>query len=157
MSDIANKATFLKTDFVAEIGKIFVDTKPVWGKMNLQQMTEHMAVDAFMVANGKTPMEQITDEELIPRMQAFIASEKPFKENTPNSLMPQEPREVTHPDMKSALIALQTEIDYFFEVFTNEPDRVIQNPFFGKLNYDLQVQLLYKHACHHLRQFGTVI
>ena len=40
------------------------------------------------------------------------------------------------------------------EAFEKNPDLVTRNPFFGDLNFEQSVQLLYKHALHHLRQFG---
>ena len=30
------------------------------------------------------------------------------------------------------------------------------NPIFGELDFNGNVQLLYKHALHHLRQFGRI-
>ena len=51
---------------------------------------------------------------------------------------------------------LQKELDYFFEEFTANSGLKTRNPFFGKLNYEMNVQLLHKHAMHHLKQFGLV-
>jgi hypothetical protein len=116
-------------------------------------MIEHMA-DYVRIASGRTPMEVITPEEQLPKTQAFLLSEKPFRENTPNSLMPETPPAVRHTDVKSAITELQDELDHLFMVFENEPELKIPNPFFGYLNFDMQVQLLHKHAWHHLAQFG---
>jgi hypothetical protein len=44
---------------------------------------------------------------------------------------------------------------YFFEVFEKDTALVTRNPFFGDLNFEQNVQLLYKHSLHHLRQFGV--
>ena len=41
-----------------------------------------------------------------------------------------------------------------FQAFSNNKTLVVRNPFFGDLNYDLWIALLYKHGKHHLRQFG---
>lgn len=156
MSDIATKAHFLKNEFAATIATIAPDSAPIWGKMNVQQMVEHMIQDAFMVASGKVHLEQVTPEAIIPKMQAFMLSDKPFKENTPNSLMPSEPRPVQYASVTEALGVLQQEIDAFFAAFEADPNKIVPNPFFGNLNFDMQVQLLHKHACHHLRQFGAL-
>jgi hypothetical protein len=48
-------------------------------------------------------------------------------------------------------------MDYFFTVFNKNNLRVTRNPFYGDLNYEQNVQLLHKHALHHLKQFGVVI
>jgi hypothetical protein len=88
-------------------------------------------------------------------MQAYLMSEKPFRENTPNALMPETPIPVKHASVKKAIDELQSELDYFFEVFKNEPGKKVTNPFFGELDYEMSVRLLHKHATHHLRQFGV--
>ncbi len=149
-----DKASFLKNELVSAIRNIPQDRQPAWGKMNLQQMTEHMSREGFSWASGKIPQQLVTPEEHLPKMQAFLMSEKPFRENTPNSLMAAEPPTVTHTNMEAALVALQQEIDDFFSVYEQEPGKKIMNPFFGELDYTMQVQLLHKHALHHLKQFG---
>ena len=51
----------------------------------------------------------------------------------------------------------KNELDYFFEVFRANEHLTTINPIFGELNYELNLQLLYKHAVHHLRQFGVAV
>ncbi len=154
MESITQKAYFLRNNFVNKIREIAPNTVPAWGKMNLQQMTEHMSY-ALRQASGKDTYHIMTPEENLPRMQQFLMSDKPFRENTPNQLLPDEPAAPAQPSMEASLLELQNEIEYFFEVFNKEPDKEITNPFFGHLNYEMQVQLLHKHAWHHLRQFGV--
>lgn len=153
MENLGTKATFLRNDFVKLLATIDPATKPLWGKMNPQQMVEHMSY-AMRQASGKDPYTTITPEEHLPKMQAFLMSEKPFRENTPNQLLPDEPAPAKHTTMQESLDELQSEIDHFFHVYGTDPQKTINNPFFGELNYDMQVQLLHKHAWHHLRQFG---
>jgi hypothetical protein len=112
--------------------------------------------DYVRIANGKTPMEVITAEDMLPRMQGFLASEKPMRENTPNALLPDSPPPVKHATKQDAVNELQAEIDYFFAVHEQEAGRKTANPFFGTLDFDQQVQLLFKHSTHHLRQFGAM-
>ncbi len=88
-------------------------------------------------------------------MQAFVQSDKPFKENTPNALLPDEPLPAKYSSIQVAIAALQADIDQFFAHYNSNQGATVTNPFFGELNYDLQVQLLYKHAIHHLKQFGA--
>jgi len=157
MSTVAEKANFLKIELAKRLAVIDPATAPLWGKMNVQQMIEHMS-GAMRQASGKIPAaEVLTPAENIPRMQAFIQSDKPFKENTPNALLPDEPMPTKHASIQDALQELQQEIDYFFAHYQNNAGTTVRNPFFGDLDYDLQVHLLYKHAQHHLRQFGAVV
>lgn len=153
----AEKVDFLKTRFVALLQLIPSDTKPVWGKMGLQQMIEHFA-DAVRVASGIVPnIPVVTPQENMAKMQAFLMSDKPFRENTQNPLMPEVPAPVRNLSKKIALEELQQEIDHFFDRFAADEHLTTINPFFGALNYEMNLQLLYKHALHHLRQFGVTI
>ena len=133
------------------------DTPPKWGKMTLQQMIEHFA-DYTRIASGKTPFTDImTPPGNLQRMRDFVMSDKPFRENTPNPLMPEVPAPVRNPSVEEAIKELKNEMDYFFTVFNKNNLRVTRNPFYGDLNYEQNVQLLHKHALHHLKQFGVVI
>lgn len=154
MENIAQKAHFLKKEYTPILRKLDANTPRKWGKMNVQQMIEHMS-DYMRIASGKTPIETVTPEDKLSRMQSFLESEKPFPENTPNSLMPNDPTPVRHPTKEDSIDELQAEIDHFFAVHEAEAERRTPNPFFGSLKYEQQVQLLHKHSTHHLRQFGA--
>ncbi|MBL7693166.1 MAG: hypothetical protein JNM41_16350 [Flavipsychrobacter sp.] len=156
MENTQQKADFLRTGFTQKLTGLAADAPRKWGKMNVQQMIEHMS-DYVRIANGKTPMEVLTPAENIDRMQAFLATEKPFRENTPNQLMSDEPPAVRNASKEEAVAELQQEIDHFFHAFETEQGKSLNNPFFGVLNFEQQVQLLYKHSTHHLRQFGVDI
>ncbi len=155
MENIQEKANFLRSEYTKKLSALQPDAQALWGKMNVQQMIEHMT-DYVRIGSGRTLEKLITPEEHVPKMQAFLSSEKPFRENTPNVLMPETPAAVKHAAMKEAIDELQSELDHFFEVFKNEPGKKVTNPFFGDLDYEMSVQLLHKHATHHLRQFGIV-
>jgi hypothetical protein len=153
----AEKIDFLKNRFVPLLKKIPSDTTGAWGKMTLQQMTEHFA-DSVRIASGKTPFSDIlTPPENLQRMRDFILSDKPFRENTTNPLLPEVPAPVRNISIDDALTELQTELKFFFSVFEKNHQQVTRNPFFGDLNYEENVHLLYKHAVHHLRQFGITV
>lgn len=147
------KEFFLKKDFVAMLKKLNPGEKGKWGMMKAQQMVEHFA-DAVRNANGKLIFPLLNKGERLQKSREFLISEKPFKENTKNPLIPEEGFQIRKPDMESALNKLQKELDYFFELFEKHPGLKTINPFFEELNFKMNVQLLHKHAIHHLRQFG---
>ena len=153
MENIEQKADFLKTKYTNALTHLDANAPRKWGKMNVQQMIEHMS-EYVRIASGRQPMEIITAADMLPRMQSFLASEKPIRENTPNSLMPEEPQPVKHATKQEAINELKTELSHFFAVHEQEAGKITPNPFFGNLGYEQQVQLLHKHATHHLRQFG---
>ncbi|MFN2438289.1 MAG: DinB family protein [Chitinophagaceae bacterium] len=150
----SNKADFLKKDFLSYLKSIDSTTPPLWGKMSLQQVVEHFT-DYVQIASGKTQnIKLVTPVEHLQKSRDFLMSEKPFKENTPNPLLPEVPPPVRNTSIKEALKELNTEIDFFFSVFEQNNQLRTTNPFFGELNFEQNVQLLHKHALHHLRQFG---
>jgi len=71
--------------------------------------------------------------------------------------MPEVPTPVKNRSAEEAITELQLEINDFFSSFEKEKFQTTRNPFFGDLNYEENVQLLFKHALHHLKQFGIVI
>ena len=150
------KENFLRTKLVTYLQRLDPDTRPVWGKMKVQQMIEHYSGDAVRNANGRLKIDTIiTPAEQLGRMREFMMSDKPFKENTKNPLMGEDPAPLRYKTVQGAIGALQQELIYFFEAYEKNPEMVIRNPFFGDLNFEQNVQLLYKHALHHLRQFGV--
>ena len=152
------KENFLRTKLVPCLQRIDPSTAPRWGKMSLQHMIEHFAGDAVRNASGRLAFEKImTPAERLPSMREFLMSEKPFKENTNNPLMGAEPAPLRYHTVQAAIGALQQGLIVFFEAYEKQPDLVIRNPFFGDLNFEENVQLLYKHAIHHLKQFGLDI
>ncbi|HEX2628016.1 MAG TPA: hypothetical protein VHM26_03365 [Chitinophagaceae bacterium] len=151
------KENFLRTKLVPYLQRLDPATPPRWGKMNVQQMIEHFSGDAVRNASGKLKAELVTPADRLERMREFLMSEKPFKENTKNPLLPEDPRPLHFKTIQGAIGALQQELIYFFEVFEKDPAMTILNPFFGTLNFEQNVQLLHKHAVHHLRQFGVEV
>ena len=146
---------FLQFEAPRLLATISPDTKPAWGKMSLQQMIEHMS-DAMRQANGRDPQDCINPADIVPKMQAFLMSEAPFKENTVNKLLPEDPLPPRFDNVDDAIGELQQELNEFVDVFDQDKQKTITNPFFGDLNFELWVALLYKHMRHHLRQFGVV-
>ncbi|MBZ0098686.1 MAG: hypothetical protein K8F30_06355, partial [Taibaiella sp.] len=90
MSGTIEKAAFLRNKFIPLLTTIVPGTQPRWGKMNLHQMIEHMSY-SLRQANGREEYAIVTPEEHLERMRAFLESEKPFRENTPNKLLPDDP------------------------------------------------------------------
>jgi hypothetical protein len=154
--DLNQKADFLQHEYLQLLHTLDPQTSRQWGKMNVQQMIEHMS-DSVRIANGRELHTCITPVENIAKMQAFILSDKPFRENTPNALMASEPQPVRHTTLDAAIDELRQELQAFEAAFQDQPERSITNPFFGDLNYELWLSLLYKHALHHLRQFGVLV
>jgi len=151
------KENFLRTKLIGYLQQLDPATPARWGKMSVQAMIEHLSEDALQNANGRLVFGNIvTLPDQLERVRSFMMSEKPFRENTKNPLLPDEPTTLRYKTCQAAIGKLQQELIYFFEIFDSNPLLITRNPFFGDLTMDQNVQLLYKHALHHLRQFGVV-
>ena len=150
-----HKIEFLKTDFIPLLERLKWDNKGKWGVMRAQQMVEHF-IEAVKNASGKLILPVINEGERLQKFREFLMSDIPFKENTKNPLLSEVAPDTHYPDIQAAIKKLQQELFHFFEVFSNTPGLKTRNPFFGDLNYEENIQLLYKHAHHHLTQFGLI-
>jgi len=151
-----DKKKILKEEFTKLLSSLPSEQKGKWGKMNAQQMVEHMSY-SFRLGSGRHIEKPLYNPEITQKGYNFIMTEKPFRENTPNQLLPDEPPVCKNKNMADAIAELQSEIDYFFKVYSENQGLRTINPFFGNLNFEEQVQLLHKHATHHARQFGLEV
>ena len=120
-------------------------------------MVEHFS-ESVRIASGKTAhTDFVFPPDQLQKNREFVLSEKPFRENTPNPLMPEVPAPVINVSTEEAMSELDKEIKFFFTVFEKNNLQVTRNPFFGDLNFEQNVHLLHKHALHHLRQFGVTL
>ena len=151
------KRSFLQNDLLPLINKLNGDEKAKWGKMNAQQMIEHVS-GFFKVSTEKIQYALTTPAEHLPKYKEFLLSEKEFKENTkaPAAVLPEEPLPLRYTNIQEAKGDLRKSVDAFFEFFKNDPSKKTLHPVFGELNFDEWVQLHHKHVTHHLKQFGLI-
>jgi hypothetical protein len=151
---LQEKENFLKNEYVRILRKANAAQPARWGKMDLQQMIEHMR-DVFKVASGKIVLPLLnTDPEKLEKQRAFIMTDQPFRENTRVPVMPEEPRPHKYGSIEEAIAKLEPELNEVFVAYASDPQKTTMNPVFGELDYGQQINLLHKHALHHLRQFG---
>ena len=147
-----DKLNFLKNDFLLLLQQLEADAKGEWGLMNGQQMVEHF-IDVVKNASNRLKLPPINNESEQQKLKAFLYSEQPFPQNFRNPYMNEQPPPVRQPNIQAAIEKLKTELIFFFEVFEKDPLLTTVNPFFGARDYAGNVQLLHKHALHHLNQF----
>ncbi|MBS1509429.1 MAG: DUF1569 domain-containing protein [Bacteroidetes bacterium] len=152
-----NKLNFIQQQFVPLAAALPAESKGKWGKMNAQQMVEHVT-GFFKVSAGKIHFDIVSPEEHWPKLRAFLYSEKEFRENTkaPLEIVPEEPLMVRTANMETAIAALQKSIDDFILYFKDDPLKTTTHPVFAHLNFEEWVLLHYKHLQHHGKQFGLV-
>jgi len=130
---------------------------PSWGKMNAQQVVEHLS-EFIMLSIGEIVFPLSVPEEQIPKSQAFLFSDKMFRENTkaPENVMPEEPKAIKHIDISIAIEELRNTISKFEAYYEAHPSKTNLHPVFGHLDKAGWTILNYKHIHHHLKQFNLI-
>lgn len=149
------KLDFITHRLVPLLKNLSADTGMKWGKMNPQQMVEHIS-GFFRVSANKLHFPLVTPEDQLPKFKAFLQSDKEFRENTKAPVLPEEPQPVQFAGLEDAILDLEKEVNDFILLFTNDSTLTTQHPVFGDLNFDEWVLLHYKHVVHHLKQFGLL-
>jgi len=151
------KLHFIQITFPQLLNNLEPGAQAKWGKMNAQQMVEHVA-DFFGLSVNKIQFDLVTPEEHLPKYMAFLYSDKEFRENTkaPEGVMPEEPAPERYAGLPEAVTALKTEVNDFIVYFSEDPAKKTTHPVFGSLDYNEWVLLHYKHVQHHLKQFGIL-
>ena len=151
-----SKLKFLETGFMPLVKQIDPVASPRWGKMNAQQMVEHVSA-FFKVSTDKIQFPLATPAEHLPKYKGFLLSEKEFRENTKAPVLPPEPLPLQLGTMNEAVDELEQEVKDFIRYFADDPQKNTLHPAFGELNFEEWVQLHHKHVKHHLKQFGVEI
>ncbi len=151
------KLQFIQEDFFKLLTGLQPGATGKWGKMNGQQMVEHLSF-IFSASSGKIKTTLAIPEEFLPKAKAFLWSDKEFRENTkaPAGLIPEEPQPLQHTGMDTAAADLRNEVNDFINYFSSNPGSTTMHPAFGELNFEEWVQIHHKHLLHHLKQFQLI-
>lgn len=150
-----NKLFFLQNEFPKLVSTLNGEEKGKWGVLNALQMIEHMA-DSVNMATGKNNQKLHTPPEHVQAYKNFAMSDKEFKPNTKNALMSDTAIPSKTNSVKEAIKEYNESVANFISYFENRKDATLTNPFFGELNFEEWIHLLYKHAVHHSKQFGLL-
>ena len=151
------KMDFITKEYVPLLKNTLPDSMGKWGKMNAQQMVEHVAA-FFYVSSERIKFDLVTPPEHLPKFKEFLFSDKEFRENTkaPLNVIGEEPFPLRYATMKEAVENLARSIATFEAYFKDDSGKKTLHPVFGELNFEEWVLLHYKHVTHHLRQFGLI-
>jgi len=152
-----DKAAFISSQLFISLQNLHADAIPKWGKMNAQQMVEHL-IDFIDLSVEKMHFPLAVPEEDLPKYKAFLMSEKQFRENTkaPATVLGETPLPTKLDSLDAAVLQLKNAVADFFSFFAKNPDKKTMHPSFGWLNFEEWLMLHYKHISHHLRQFELI-
>jgi hypothetical protein len=150
MKNIFNEAD--RNEILQRIEKLTPTTQALWGKMNVAQMLAHCANGAKMPTGEiKTTRAPFPFNILGKLLKSKILAEGPLRRNSPTA---QELKIVDPKDFdkeKANFIAAVKKLGQLGE--QGIKDEI--HPFFGKMTAKEWGRVNYKHADHHLSQFGA--
>jgi len=145
MKTTLDKAT--REELIRRIEMLNEGSTPRWGKMNAYQMVKHCSRWEEMALGHKTYKRMLMGYLFGKIALKDMLKDGPIKQNLPTvpSFKVTDSGDVTAE--KANWISLLREYD-------NTKIEIIVHPFFGKMTPEQTGILDYKHADHHLKQFG---
>lgn len=140
----------IRQELVDRIEALKPDITPLWGKMTAYQMLRHCASCDDMVS-GEVKIKRVFIGRLIGNMilKQVLKNEKPFKKNSPTSPL------LLTAELNGDWELVKQEWKKRIDNYSNYSPLQFAHPFFGKMTKEQVGYFAYKHADHHLRQFGV--
>jgi len=147
------KSIFNQTDnqeIISRINQLSPDSRPLWGKMSVDQMLKHLN-DAILVSFNEKELNVPFIFRILGRMMKSAVLKQPeFGKNSPTA---KEFKYDTNFDFSSVKNDLITNFSRFQQ--GEQAIKCANHPFWGKMNANDWNNLQWKHVDHHLRQFGV--
>lgn len=140
-----------KAEIIQRARQLHHNSQPQWGKMNVFQMVKHCCIfDEWIQGKGNIKPGQSFWGKLLGRKALKqILSDRPFPRNAPTGkLFTVAEKEGDVEQQLKNWICLMEDYDHYYN-----PGFI--HDFFGKMTKEQIGILVYKHADHHLKQFGV--
>ena len=151
-----NWVDFLNFDEVrSRLSTLHIDDKPVFGKMNSQQMIEHLSA-ITKIANGNWKVDVFVSDEKTARRKPFLNTENELQVGFKAPFLSEKPVALKFNSINEAIDDLINQLNVFVEIFTKDENRTVVHPFFGELNFEYWKKFQVKHFTHHFKQFNLL-
>ena len=149
-----NWVDFMDKNLVrSKLSMLKANAKPLFGKMNGQQMIEHLSF-LLQISNGKVDADYYVSDVKSNRRKPFLNTDGELQVGFKASMLSEEPNKFKFNSVGEAINDLFIQIDNFKTHFkTAEAEN---HPFFGELDYEYWQKFHVKHFTHHFKQFGLV-
>ncbi|WP_299669290.1 hydroxymethylglutaryl-CoA reductase, degradative [uncultured Polaribacter sp.] len=135
------------------LSSLKADAKPLFGKMNGQQMVEHVSF-LLKVSNGKVDADFFVEDDKSARRKAFLNTEGELQIGFKAPMLSEEPYPAKFSTMQESINNLILQTNDFQKHFENV--KTENHPFFGELDYEYWKKFHAKHFTHHFKQFGLI-
>ncbi len=142
----------VRDELIDRINSLSTNNEVQWGQMNVYQMIKHCCIyDSWVLGKNNPKYRQTLSGKIFGKMalKSMTKDDSPVKRNMPTIkefIVKKRDGDVEH--QKKIWISLISE----YENYSN-PGFI--HTFFGKMTREQVGILAYKHADHHLRQFGA--
>ena len=143
-------------DFIrTQLLKLKDNRKPLFGKMNGQQMIEHLSF-VTQLGNGNVKFDGFVADEKMERRKPFLDSDNELQPGFRPKNIADEPNPEKFNSIEEAIKDLILQMKKMDSYFESDSDKKLTHPFFGELNYEYWKKFQVKHFTHHFKQFGLV-
>ena len=147
---------FLYEQVPVLIRNLHSDTPALWGKMNAQQMVEHIGY-VVSYSNGRlraTPNAE--PEKLAYRKMRYFEKDFKMPRHFRVDAVPEEPMSLQFPNIEEAKLFFFQQLERFDDYYKEHPDITAPHFTMGELNYEEWIQAHARHFRHHFKQFGLL-
>jgi oxepin-CoA hydrolase / 3-oxo-5,6-dehydrosuberyl-CoA semialdehyde dehydrogenase len=155
VNDPQVRAGFFHPLLVDILASLEADERPRWGAMTAQQMVEHLQW-GFEVSTGRVVLECPVPEAKRARMKPFLFNDTPMIHDFRNPALAAGLPALRHPGLPEARAGLAGEVGRFLDYERSSPGAVHTHPVFGPITVEEWARAHFKHAYHHLLQFGLI-
>lgn len=147
MNSIYDKTS--NEEMITRINSLTPESKPLWGKMTVDQMLRH-CTSAANVAFGTQDLKVNFLMRFLGKSMKTKIFNSEFKKNSPTA-----PEFIFkgNYDFESSKNELIKNFSRFAE--GHQAIKIDVHPFWGKMTYEDWDKLMWKHVDHHLKQFGV--
>jgi hypothetical protein len=141
----------VRAELVSRVNALDENSKPLWGKMNVYQMTKHCSIwDEWILGKNIPVYKQEFLGKIFGKMalKSNTKDDRPLGKNMPAGKMAVKEKAGDVNAQKAIWEGLIADYGHY----SNEN---FIHDFFGKMTKEQIGIFAYKHADHHLRQFGV--
>jgi len=146
MKTVFDKST--RDELINRINSLSENSTAQWGKMNVAQMLKHCTLWDEMAFGKKKYKQSFLGKLFGKTALKNMMKDEPIKKNLPTVPSFKIKDDIDFSEEKAKWIKLVGE----YEHFSNDG---FIHPFFGAMTRENTGYVVYKHADHHLRQFGA--